>query len=59
MDIKRLLKSGYINKVSHVTLHLISLNAFCSTSVHLNITLFDVNTVKGCSKCDPLANILL
>ena len=49
MDKKRLLKSSYSNKVSQVTVCLISSNAFCSKSANLNFTLFGVSVVKGCS----------
>ena len=49
MDKKRLLKSSYSNKVSQVTVCLISSNAFCSKSANLSFTLFGVSVVKGCS----------
>ena len=56
---KCLLKYGYDNKVLWATICLISLNAFCLTSVHLNVTLVDIIAVKGCSKCDCLSHISL
>ena len=56
---KHLLESGYDNKVSWTTACLISSNYFCSPSVHLNFTLFDLSAVKGCSKIYRLDNISL
>ena len=38
---------------------LISSNSFCSTSVHLNFTLFDVSSVKECIKCESLSHLYL
>ena len=34
-------------------------NAFCSTSIHLNVALSDVSVVRGCSQCDRIFHIYL
>ena len=53
------LKSIYMNKVSRATIRLILSNAFCLESVDLNVTLVEINAVKGCSRCYHLAHIFL
>ena len=55
--ISKIYLNPYNNKLSLATIRLISLNTFCSISVHLNFTLVGVSTVKVCSKCDRLDHI--
>ena len=57
--INGLSNQGYAKSVSVLITFLISSNAFCSTSVHLNLTLLDVNLVNGASNSDLLRHISL
>ena len=51
---KHTFKYVYANKVSRAAMHFMSSQDLCSTSFHLNVSLYDVSAVSGRSKCDRM-----